>query len=63
MTRLPKGLKNSSAIFQRTMENVLKGLKGVIIYQDDLLHGKDENELTRRMTAVTKKTRRQRIYN
>lgn len=56
LTRLPKGLKNSSAIFQRTMENVLKGLKGVIIYQDDLLlHGKDDNELTRRLTAVTKR--------
>ena len=56
LTRLPKGLKNSSAIFQRTMENVLKGLKGLIIYQDDLLlHGKDDNELTRRLTAVTKR--------
>ena len=38
------------------MENVLKDLKGVIIYQDDLLvHGRNVNELTRRLTAVTKR--------
>ena len=30
--RLPKGLKNSSAIFQRVMEDILRGIDGVIIY-------------------------------
>lgn len=52
-TRLPKGMKNSSAIFQRTIEEVLSGLKGVVIYQDDILiHGIDKAELSRRVSNV-----------
>ena len=34
--RLQMGMKNASAIFQRTMETILSDLKGVLIYQDDV---------------------------
>lgn len=51
--RLPKGMKNSSAVFQRVMEQILDGIQGVIIYQDDiLLHAKDSNQLAKRITCV-----------
>ena len=37
MCRLPQGLRNSSSIFQNFIESTLKGIKGVIIFQDDVL--------------------------
>ena len=37
VNRLQMGMKNSSAIFQRCMESVLKGIEGVVIYQDDIM--------------------------
>ena len=37
MCRLPQGLKNSSSIFQNCMESTLKGIKSVVIFQDDVL--------------------------
>ena len=53
MTRLPKGMKNSSAIFQRVMEQILKGIQGLIIYQDDiLLHAPSSDALAKRLSAL-----------
>ena len=37
MCRLPQGLNNSSSIFQNRIESSLKGIKGVVIFQDDVL--------------------------
>ena len=40
MLRLPKeaaGMKNFSAIFQRVIEELLKDITGVLVYQDDIL--------------------------
>lgn len=43
--RLPFGLCNAPDIFQKTIEEVLEGCKGVIIYLDDLLiFGKTKEE-------------------
>ena len=36
-TRLPFGVASAPAIFQRTMETVLKGLPMVVVYLDDIL--------------------------
>ena len=35
--RLPFGLSSAPAIFQRTMENILKGIPRVCVYLDDIL--------------------------
>ena len=37
MCRLPQSLKNSSSLFQNFIESTLKGINGVVIFQDDLL--------------------------
>ena len=53
MLRLPKGMKNSSAIFQRVMESTLKDIPGIVIFQDDiLLHAPSSDTLAKRLTAV-----------
>ena len=56
MLRLPKGMKNSSAIFQRVIELILKDIPGVLVYQDDiLLHAPSSDTLAKRLSAVLKR--------
>ena len=53
MLRLPKGMKNSAAIFQRVIEVILKDIPGVLVYQDDiLLHAPTSDVLAKRLSAV-----------
>ena len=56
MMRLPKGMKNSAAVFQRVMETVLKNIPGVIVYQDDILiHAPSSDSLAKRVSTVFKR--------
>ena len=50
------GMKNSSAIFQRAMEQILADIKGILIYQDDVLVFV-ENEVALQKRLHAKKTR------
>ena len=45
MTRVPFGISCASEIFQRKMEELLEGLNGVEMYQDDIIvHGRTAEE-------------------
>ena len=58
MCRLPQGLKNSSSIFQNCIKSTLKGIKGVVIFQDDVLvYGTTEEQFDKRMLAVKSRLR------
>uniref|UniRef100_A0A3B3B4L9 Gypsy retrotransposon integrase-like protein 1 n=1 Tax=Oryzias melastigma TaxID=30732 RepID=A0A3B3B4L9_ORYME len=51
--RLPFGVASAPAIFQRTMENLLKGIPLVVVYLDDILvSGKDEADHLKNLTEV-----------
>lgn len=51
--RLPYGISSAVGIFQRTMENILKGLQGVCVYLDDILvTGKSAEEHMANLRAV-----------
>ena len=58
MCQLPQGLKNSSSIFQNCIESILKGIKGVMIFQDDVLvYGNTKEQFETRMLAVKSRLR------
>ena len=53
MCRLPQVLKNSSSIFHNCIEPTLKGIIGVMIFQDDVLvYGTTKEQFDNRMLAV-----------
>ena len=52
-TRLPFGVSAAPAIFQRTIEGILRGIPHVCVYLDDILvMGKTEEEHLQRLEAV-----------
>ena len=54
--RLPFGISSAPAIFQRVMEGLLLGVKGVSVYVDDILvTGRDEDEHLRHLEEVLKR--------
>ena len=58
MCRLLQGLKNSSSFFQNCIESTLKGIKGVGIFQDDVLvYGTTKDQYEKRMLAVKSRLR------
>ena len=53
--RLPYGITSASEIYQRKMMEILGGMNGVEIYQDDVIvHGKTEDEHDKRLEKVIK---------
>ena len=51
--RLPFGVASAPSIFQRTMENLLQGIKGICVYLDDILiTGPTEEEHLRNLAQV-----------
>ena len=62
MCRLPQGLKNSSSIFQNCIESTLIGIKGVVIFQDDVLvYGKTKDRYEKPMLAVRSRLREKSV--
>lgn len=56
--RLPFGIKVASAIFQKTIENLLKGIPNVVVYQDDItVTGKDFSSHMQNLKSVLSKLR------
>ena len=53
MCRLPQGLTNSSSMFQNCIESTIKGIKGVVNFQDDVLvYGTTKEQFDKRMLVV-----------
>ncbi len=51
--RLPFGIASAPAIFQRTIETLLKGIPGVLVYQDDILiTGQNSNDHLKSLHTV-----------
>ena len=62
MCRLPQGLNNFSPLFQNCIESTLKGIKGVVIFQDDVLvYGTTKEQFDKRMLAVKSRLREKRF--
>ena len=58
LCRLRQGLKNSSSIFQNSIKSTLKGIKGVAIFQDDVMvHSTAKEQFDKRMLAVQSRLR------
>ena len=55
-------MRNSSAIVQRVMEDILRGISGVIIYQDDILiTAASSYELAKRVTNVQRRLEQRNV--
>jgi len=62
LNRLQMGMKNSSAIFQRTIEQILSGISNVIIYQDDiLLYENSKEHLKKLQDCVIKRLKEHNV--
>ena len=58
MCRLPQGLKNSSSIFQNCIVSTLKGIKGVVVFQENVLvYGTTKDQHEKRKLAVISQLR------
>ena len=55
-TRLPFGISSAPGIFQRVIESLLKGVRGVVVYLDDILiSGKTQAEHLKTLEEVLKR--------
>ena len=57
--RLPQGLKNSSSFFQNCIKLTLRGIRGVVIFQDVVLvYGTTKDQFDKRMLAINSRLRK-----
>jgi hypothetical protein len=58
--RMPFGLKNASAIFQRLMDQILSGLQGtdMFVYLDDILYASSLTEHQSKFNKLTERLRK-----
>ena len=62
MCLLAQGLKNFSSIFQKCIESTLKGIKSVVIFQEDVLvYGTTKKQFDKRMLAVKSRLREKNL--
>ena len=62
MCRLPQELKKTSLIFQNRIESTLKGIEGVVIFQDDVLvYGDTMEQFDKRMLVVRSRLREKNL--
>ena len=67
-TRLPFGVSSAPGIFQKTMESLLHGISGVLVYVDDILisrgteneHLESLQEVSKRLTAAGLRAKRRK---
>ena len=60
--RLPFGVASTPAIYQKTMDSILRGMPGVICYIDDIMiTGKTEEEHLKNLTAVLQELQEHRL--
>ena len=60
--RLPFGIKTTAAIFQTTIENLLRGIPHVVVYQDDItVTGPDTKSLLSNLETVLTKLQSVRL--
>ena len=58
VNRLQMGMKNASAIFQRCIEQILRDIPGIIVYQDDvMLCAESQTQLKKRLSAIKSRLR------
>ena len=58
MSRLPQAFKNSNSIFQNCIKSTLKGIRSVVIFQDDVLvYRTTKEQFDKRMHAVMSRLR------
>lgn len=56
MKRMPFGIKTAAAVFQKTMENLLREVPSVVVYQDDItVTGRDIQQHIRNLKLVLSK--------
>ena len=62
VNRLQMGMKNASAIFQRTIESILAGISNILIYQDDIaIYAENMDELGKIIANVKQRLNQRQV--